>query len=408
MVDHISAVRICGFKSLANVKLQLDNLAVLIGDNGVGKSALVEACDILHRAPSAQFLDDLGATHAFPSPIRASGAAADFEVELAATPTLPALRYGFSVRRTDGRGYALANERLQAFEGGAWRQRLELRGGEVFIINADGYEQKTQHSPTRLAVAGFVGREDAVPELTRVARALDAIDIQVPFVTTAGWLARGRGERSLLREAGRLLPATRLDRGGANLASVYFELRNQSSWQETLEVARLGLGDDLEDIRVRLDAAGYAALSIKRRALTAELPASALSDGTLAFLCFVALLRMPVERSLLVFDEPELHLHPRLIGTVSDFFSTMSGSHPVLLSTHSDRILDLLEEPAKQAVLVRLDEDDATVLERPNADALKLWLDDEKSGYRGLGAIVSAGHEASVFVDKVVDKVTQS
>lgn len=401
MVDRISAVRVRGFKSLADVDLRLDDLTVLIGDNGVGKSALVEACDILHRAPGAQFLDDLGATHAFPSPIRASAASADFEVELPATASLPALRYGFGVRRTDGRGYALADERLLAFEGGSWRQRLELRGGEVFITNDSGYEQKTQHSPTRLALAGFVGREDSVPELTRVARALEAIDIQVPFVTTAGWLARGRGERSLLREASRLLPATRLERGGANLASVYFELRNQSSWQETLEVARLGIGDDLEDIRVRLDAAGQAALSIKRRALTTELPASAISDGTLAFLCFVALLRMPVERSLLVFDEPELHLHPRLLSTVSDLFSTMSSNHPVLLSTHSDRILDLLSRPAEQVVLVRLDEHDATVLERPNADALTLWLDDEKSGYRGLGAIVSAGHEASVFVDKV-------
>lgn len=395
MVDHISAVRICGFKSLANVKLQLDNLAVLIGDNGVGKSALVEACDILHRAPGPQFLDDLGATHAFPSPIRASAPAADFEVELAATPTLPALRYGFSVRRTDGRGYELANERLQAFESGVWRHRLEMRGSEGFIINADGYEQKTQRSPTRLVLAGFVGREDAVPELTRVARALEAIDIQVPFVTTAGWLARGRGERSLLREAGRLLPAIRLDRGGANVASVYFDLRNQSSWQETLEVARLGLGDDLEDIRVRLDAAGYAALSIKRRALTAELPASALSDGTLAFLCFVALLRMPVERSLLVFDEPELHLHPRLMARVMDFFISMSAYNPVLLSTHSDHVLDLLPDPAEHAVLARLDGDDSTVLERPHRAVLDAWLKD----YRGLGAIRADGHEASVFVD---------
>lgn len=52
-----------GLRSLADVRLRLDGLTVLIGDNGSGKSSLIEACELLQRAASESFSEDLNRIH---------------------------------------------------------------------------------------------------------------------------------------------------------------------------------------------------------------------------------------------------------------------------------------------------------------------------------------------------------
>jgi predicted ATPase len=125
-----------------------------------------------------------------------------------------------------------------------------------------------------------------------------------------------------------------------------------------------------------------------------QVPAAQLSDGMLAYLAFVALFRLQAERpSLVALDEPDLHLHPRLLMRVLDMFESMAQDNPVLVATHSDRLLDGLSDPAKSVVLCELDENQATRLVRPDPKALRDWLE----RYRGLGEIRGAGHEASIF-----------
>ena len=107
------------------------------------------------------------------------------------------------------------------------------------------------------------------------------------------------------------------------------------------------------------------------------------------------MVRVPKPPSLLVFDEPELHMHPSLLARVMDLFAEAAERHPVLITTHSDRVLDLLENPAESAVLCSLDRDGNTQLLRPNAASLAEWLED----YRGLGHLRAEGYESTVFKD---------
>jgi predicted ATPase len=114
----------------------------------------------------------------------------------------------------------------------------------------------------------------------------------------------------------------------------------------------------------------------------------------LSYLAFVALFRLDgAQSSLMALDEPDLHLHPQLLMRVLDMLEAMARKFPVLIATHSDRLLDGLSKPAKSVVLCELDEKRATRLIRPDPKALALWLE----RYRGLGDIRSAGHEASVL-----------
>lgn len=135
------------------------------------------------------------------------------------------------------------------------------------------------------------------------------------------------------------------------------------------------------------------ALRVKYAGLEQQVPAFALSDGTLTYLAFVALSRLNRGKSLIAFDEPETHLHPELLMRVLDLFESLSRERPVLLSTHSDRLLDGLSDPAASVVLCELDEHRKTVLVRPDPAALTEWLEH----YRGLGDIRNAGHARSVL-----------
>src|SRR5579883_2932794 len=60
---RITELRVQGLRTLANIRLPLDGLTVLIGENGSGKSSILEACEILRRVPSDSFLHDLHAIH---------------------------------------------------------------------------------------------------------------------------------------------------------------------------------------------------------------------------------------------------------------------------------------------------------------------------------------------------------
>lgn len=59
----ITELRIEGLRTIEKIRLDLDGLTVLIGDNGTGKSTIIEACEILRRATGRRFLDELYGIH---------------------------------------------------------------------------------------------------------------------------------------------------------------------------------------------------------------------------------------------------------------------------------------------------------------------------------------------------------
>jgi predicted ATPase len=96
---------------------------------------------------------------------------------------------------------------------------------------------------------------------------------------------------------------------------------------------------------------------------------------------------------VLAIDEPELHMHPMLLARVVGMMEEVAESCPVVLATHSDRLLDALSDPAGSVVLCDLDERRTTRFQRPNPERLEEWLE----SYRGLGSLRAEGYEAHVF-----------
>jgi len=62
--DRITRICVSGMRVVEDVVLDLKGLTVLIGDNGTGKSTLLEAAEILRQAASPRlFVEDVLGAH---------------------------------------------------------------------------------------------------------------------------------------------------------------------------------------------------------------------------------------------------------------------------------------------------------------------------------------------------------
>jgi len=394
--ERITAIHVSGMRTLADVKLELGGLTVLIGENGSGKSSLVEACELLRRAAGEAFSDELQQVHGgLGALLRAGASQLSLGLEMTAGSGF-SLRYSFTLLE----GGVVGTESLVSVDDDEEPPYVVLsRHHDSFKYQADDLDDtffEKRIDPRRLALTYF-GESRPHWMMRAVAEALRSIDVHLPFDTLARWAQRSRGGSSAIRGTATLEPAASLSRFGYNLANAFNTLKNDFSeahWRETMDYVRLGLGYDVESVNIRADPGGGAvALRLKYAGLDEQIPAFSLSDGMLSYLSFVALFRLNATKSLIAFDEPETHLHPEMLMRVLGFFETLAEERPVLLATHSDRLLDGLSDPARSVVLCELDERRATRLVRPDPEALADWLED----YRGLGDIRSAGHAASVL-----------
>lgn len=396
--DRITRLTVHGVRTLANVDLSLDGLTVLIGENGSGKSTLVELCEVLRLAASPSFMDQLYQYHGGPGALLRLGSSRmriGVRIEGGGDP----IDYAFELEQVAPNRIAVSDESLElpASPSQGSSRLIIVRNkasGRVFD-SSRGYVDVAVDDQHLISTA--FGSMPPHPALRRTVDALESIAVHLAFDTTPQWAANRLGRQTALRASATVQPRKTLSLLGVDLPLAYQALKNDfgtTAWAATLQAVRMGLGDDVEDVITQAGASGGAlGLAVRYHSWTSPIPAFALSDGTLAYLAFVALTHLPHERALLAFDEPGTHLHPELLMRVLGMFEGLSLTQPVLLATHSDRLLDGLATPAESVVLCELGRGRVTKLRRPDPAGLARWME----RYRGLGDIRGAGHLGSVI-----------
>ena len=116
-----------------------------------------------------------------------------------------------------------------------------------------------------------------------------------------------------------------------------------------------------------------------------NVPATRLSDGTLHYLCLLAILYDPAPPPLICIDEPELGLHPDLINHIAEALKFASQNTQLIITTHSVSLVDAFTDDP-ETILVCEKTNDCTRMQRLDAEKLKPWLEN----YR-LGALWTSG-----------------
>jgi predicted ATPase len=398
--DRITQLRIAGMRTIKDLVLDLRGLTVLIGDNGTGKSSVLEAAELLRQAGKpVAFVPDIlvGAHGGLRSILRHGSSELTLGARIEGGGTR--LEYDFSIAHV-GTSPEVVRERLDFYDTGATKpvHLLARTGKQALILNEDTGKPSTLGiGEQALAVAAF--GLAAPPAFRRLTAALNGIETHVPFETRPVWQ-----QKELETHIGPRWPSVveatdRLARYATNLPNCYQQLRNLGDdvWSRVLDRAKLGLGDQFRTFLLAPSGRGNIELQLVfGNSPDNPLPVEVLSEGEIAYLAFIALAELNRGRTILAIDEPELHLHPALLTRVVWILDEVAERCPVVVATQSDRLLDALEDPAESAVLCALDTKRQLCLRRPSRDKLSSWL----KQYRGLGTLRSEGYDSLVFDDE--------
>lgn len=178
------------------------------------------------------------------------------------------------------------------------------------------------------------------------------------------------------------LPNRYLEEDGSNLGLVLNRLARSYEVKRKLVGALRNLYDGISDFHVNVDSG---TVQVYLQEDTISIPATRLSDGTLRYLCLLAILCDPEPPPVICLEEPELGLHPDVLPGLVDLMREASSRCQLVVTTHSDTLIDALSDTPESVVVCEKD-DEGTQLKRLEGETLAAWL----AQYR-LGELWSSG-----------------
>jgi predicted ATPase len=343
--QRLKSVVVEGFTSIRSVTLTLHDLNVLVGANGAGKSNFIRALGMLGRIVDSElglFVGLSGGANALLSADRGVPRLIRLGVESDAG------EYTAELIPAAGDALVFSDETI-------WPR-------DTGVVTSLG----RGHRETALTASEplWVPRAAPLVETLRGCRVFHFHDTsRVAPVKQQGYIA---DNRSLHPDAG-------------NLAAVMLLLRDSDRvrYQRIVRTVKqvapffrdFVLEPELATDRVQL--------RWQQEGSDTVLPADALSDGTLRFICLAALLGQAELPGLIILDEPELGLHPFAIVQLAEMLRTTSRESQVLLATQSVTLMNQFE---LDDLIVVERREGASVFERPDPRRLGEWLADYSLG----------------------------
>lgn len=362
--------------------LALGRLNLLIGPNGAGKSNLIEALALLQatRGDLERVVRRGGGVREWihaPAPATRSakdGIATLDAVIAARSASEPALRYRLEIG-AEGARMAIVDEWVEEAsardDGAPPRTFFGIVGG-IARLRVGGSLREIPRSSFDATKSILAQRRDPeeYPELTDLGERLERIQLYREWQS---------GYTSPLRLPQRAdLPNDHLLEDGSNLGLVLSRIQadHYPVWND-LRAALRDLLDGFEDVVIKAEASTVQVFLVERAGR--RHPAVRLSDGTLRFLCLLAILCDPTPPPLIVIEEPELGLHADAIAIVARLLRAAAERTQLIVTTHSDALVDAFSDTPEVVVVVERDER-GTQLRRLSRDALSEWLEKYRLG----------------------------
>jgi len=339
----ITRLRIQNYKSFRDLDLRLTELNVLVGPNMSGKSNLIDVLrflgQLLNPSPGATLQNPLNERNGLGEIVwkgadnnvigfAVEGTAVfsgetitfDYEFEIAGNP------YGFgSIRRESLQIDGIQGARvLIATDQNAARILTRGNGQEI----------------SRLQDPNYLGLQYALPDWE--AAAVRATIASARFYNLVP---------PMMKQLNPSTAADFLTEGGENLSSwlMTLQTRHQDAFQRIRSAAQDAL-PSLLDLFTFPTQQSTVYLTSREKHLLRPTRLPEMSDGELVFLALVSLILCPPElsTSLYCIEEPENHLHPRLIDLLLELLRQVrsglevrAADRPqIIVTTHSPYVID--------------------------------------------------------------------
>ncbi len=344
--NQITRLVLRGYKSIAECDIELGRLNVLIGANGAGKSNFIGLFRLIQRILDAQLQLTVGEMGG-PDAVLHFGRKKTEEMR--AELYFGNNGYRFTLRPTQDNRMMFVREALWWNQHGDWRP-----ASGHFETYAEEQKRKTR-------IYDFV-----VPAM-RSWRLYHFHDTSPSALVKQ---MHGINDNEYLRADAR------------NLAAFLYRLKNhhESHYKRIVKAVQL-VAPFFGDFHLRPAVDNKEKIQLEWTEAGQDVPftASALSDGTLRFICLATVLLQPEAfmPAAILIDEPELGLHPYAITVVAGLMKAASEQHQLIVSTQS---VELVNEFDAEDLIVVDKAGPASTLKRPDTEALREWLVDYSLG----------------------------
>ncbi|MBE6842625.1 MAG: DUF2813 domain-containing protein [Ruminococcus sp.] len=347
-INHgkLSKIVIKGYKSIKNCSLDLNNVNVLIGSNGAGKSNFISSFSLLQNILNKNL--QLSVQQSGLNSMFYNGRKETEEIFFEAQFNNNS--YGFCLIPTDDNRIIFKKE------------FYSFNGCETLVCSAHD-ESKWENNLS------------------------DEIDNHVkPILKKQNWRVyhfHDTSRTAKVKQEHNISNSKSLMFDASNLAAFLYRLKNNfhKNYDEIVETIRL-IAPYFDDFMLEPQDGNKEHIILKwhQRGCEDVFNASQLSDGTLRFICLATLLLQPdnLQPETIIIDEPELGLHPYAIIIFSEMVKQISAKKQIIISTQSVELLN--EFNVEDVIVVNKDTDGASCFERLNKTELETWLDDYSLG----------------------------
>ena len=380
----ITRIKICGYKSLKEVEINLTPLSILVGPNGAGKSNFLDALQLLSKIATSRTLKE-----AFEPPYRGkplesftfkhNGIAGlleeerlsfsiEVDVQLSESVVEAVNRQIREMKRSgvDTPGSNGKKKKLPTVRENYLRYRIEVeilpRSGFLRVVD-EYLGALTQKGEPTAKRSPFLSREGARLHLrlegqahpTYYERLLDHSILSLPHYPPhyphlaamrkelESWLFFYFEPRERMRAANPVKEVRHIGLMGEELPAFLNTLKVLDPSQfNAVERALSTIVPNIEGIEVEVNTLGEVELRLIESGI--PIPARVLSEGTLRLLGLLALPGAKEPPSLIGFEEPENGIHPRRIQLIAELLKTRAsfGETQYIVTTHSPLLPDLV------------------------------------------------------------------
>jgi predicted ATPase len=347
-VPRMEELSVKNYRALRDLQLKgLSPLTVFLGPNGSGKSTIFDVFAFLSECFSVGLRKAWDKRGRFKE-LRTRGADGPimFELKYREKPKSPIITYHLAIEEGN-KGPYVTEEWLQ------WRRAqrgqpfkfLDFKHGTGRVVTGEMPDEQDERVDEELASPEMI----AVNTLGQLAKN-PRVSALRRFIT--GWYLSYLTADSTrgTPEAG---PQERLSATGDNLPNViqYLKEQHEDRLKEILVTLSRRV-PRLEKVDAELLADGRLLLQIKDAPFERPILAKFASDGTLKMLAYLMVLYDPDPPQLVGIEEPENHLHPRLLPELAEECRGASARTQLMVTTHSPFFVNGLQ-PEELWVLFR-------------------------------------------------------
>lgn len=347
-IPRIEYLKVQNYRALHNLELKnLTPLTVFLGPNGSGKSTIFDVFAFLSECFTESLRKAWDRRGRFRElRTRDTEGCIIIELKYRETSASPLITYHLAIDEENNRPF-IAEEWLHWRRGqyGQPFRFLNFKKGEGQVISGESPDEEGERITEQLASSELL----AVNTLGQFAKH-PRVSALRRFIT--GWYLS-----YLTADHTRSLPEAgaqeRLSPTGDNLPNVIQYLKEQHP-QRLGDILKT-LSDRiprLEKVEASIMQDGRLLLEIKDAPFSHPILAKFASDGTLKLLAYLIVLFDPNPPQLVGIEEPENHLHPRLLPQLAEECRSASANTQLMVTTHSPFFVDSLK-PEELWVLYR-------------------------------------------------------